>query len=71
LYWRYVFIAIFNFFNFKSLKLFDHLGALYLTIWQHYVLRIEFIINIILLVFLALESVLSLIAIILFARSGV
>ena len=44
-------------------------GFLYFLLWQHYVLRIELIINAIQLVFLALEVVLKIIALIVFARS--
>ncbi|CAF0964049.1 unnamed protein product [Brachionus calyciflorus] len=45
-------------------------GSLYLLLWQHYVLRIELIINAIQLVFIALEVILEIIAIIVFARSN-
>ncbi|RNA18720.1 transmembrane protein -like [Brachionus plicatilis] len=45
-------------------------GSLYLLIWQHYVLRVELIINAIQLVFILLEFILEIIAIIVFARTS-
>ena len=68
-------IAGFYLFFFTFKEYFKHLivnlilGTLYFILWQHYVLRIEFIINIIQLVFLGFEFLLIIIAIIVFARS--
>lgn len=45
------------------------IGFLYFLLWQHYVLRVELIINAIQLVFLALEVVMKIIALAVFARS--
>ncbi|XP_041453140.1 transmembrane protein 216-like isoform X1 [Lytechinus pictus] len=45
-------------------------GALYLILWQTYVLRAELILNAVLLCFLGLELVFSIIAVITFARAN-
>ncbi|XP_072045648.1 transmembrane protein 216-like [Amphiura filiformis] len=52
-----------------ALTLATLIGALYLILWQTYVLRAELILSVILLAFLALETVFSIITIVTFARA--
>lgn len=44
------------------------IGFIFFIIWQHYVLRVELIINSIQLVFLGLEIIFQIVALIIFAR---